>query len=50
MSFDRECLLCFMYTTDLVDFSDIYYLFIYLFIYLFFWGGGRGNSLATQTP
>ena len=33
MSFDRECLLCFMYTTDLVDFSDIYYLFIFLFFF-----------------
>ena len=33
-----------MYTTDLVDFSDIYYLFIYLFIYFL------ENFLALQTP
>ena len=50
MSFDRECLLCFMYTTDLVNFSDIYYLFTYLLFFFFGGGGGGGTSWPLKPP
>ena len=40
-----------MYTTDLVDFSDIYiYIYIYIYILFIYFSFFLENVLALQTP